>query len=565
MRQRRRRAVGVGAIVVAVAVALSGCSGIPRSGGVNEGGDLAGPAAADIEFLPAGPVSDAAPALILRGFLEAASSPQNDFAIARQFLTPVASDTWNPSSMTLIDSGIRPSSELSDTSISIGIDASAVLDAEGRFTQQQSPVHVDMAFTFERIGGQWRIGGLPPGIVIDKSTFVQVFRQTSLYFLSPDTKRLVPDVRWFPSRASTTTRIVKALLEGPSAWLSSTGAATSAFPAGTTLVADAVPVQDGVAIVDLSAQGLRASVVAKSLMKIQLEASLTQVSTVHGVELQILGSTQRLQGTGVTVAQMMPTVDSRPVVIRDGKLGLLSSATVEALTRVSTRGVDVSSVTAGTLSSEGSHLAVLTSEGVWATGTSGSLTLMDSRPNLIAPAIDDYGNVWTVPRNDPTRVQTYAADGTMTLVTVPWSDADSIVSLRLSVDGQRAVIMYVVADRTRVVVASVARDERGTPTALGTPIDLVAPAGYPVDAVWLDAITVAVAGSDASGSGSIVRQVVGGESQSYARAGSVVSLSGGSSVTQLHVLQRDGVLDQPRGTTAWYVTATGITALLTVQ
>ena len=565
MRHLRRRAVGLVAAVVVAAVALAGCSGIPRSGGVNEGGDIAGPAAADIEFLPAGPVADAAPAVILRGFLEAASSPQNDFAIARQFLTPVASDTWNPSSMTLVDSGVRPSSELSDTSISIGIDASAVLDAEGRFTQQQSPVHVDMTYAFERVDGQWRISGLPPGIVIDKPTFLQVFHQTSLYFLSPDNRRLVPDVRWFPSRASTTTRIVKALLAGPSAWLGSTGAATSAFPTGTTLVADAVPVQDGVAIVDLSAQSLRASVVAKSLMKIQLEASLTQVSTVRSVDLQILGSTQRSQGTGVTVAQMMPTVDARPVVIREGKLGLLSSASVEAFTRVRIRGVDLSTVTAGTLSSDGSRLAVLTAEGVWATDTTGSLTLRDSRPGLVAPAVDDYGNVWTVPRNDPSQVQTYAADGTMTLVTVPWVDADSIVSLRLSVDGQRAVIMYVVDDRTRVVVASVARDERGIPTELGTPIDLVAPAGYPVDAVWLDAITVAVAGSDGSGHGSIVRQVVGGESQSYARAGSVVSLSGGSAVTQLHVLQRDGVLDQPRGTTAWYVTATGITALLTVQ
>ena len=70
IRQLRRRAVGMAAAVVAAAIALSGCSGIPRSGGVNEGGDIAGPADADIEFLPAGPVSDAAPALT-----KAASAP----------------------------------------------------------------------------------------------------------------------------------------------------------------------------------------------------------------------------------------------------------------------------------------------------------------------------------------------------------------------------------------------------------------------------------------------------------------------------------------------------------
>jgi hypothetical protein len=207
---------------------------------------------------------DAAPSIILRGFIEAASSPQNDFAIARQFLTPEASETWNPSAMTLVDSGVRPSRELSGETIRIGIDASAVLDAEGRFTQQQTPVQADMTYAFEQRAGQWRISNLPPGIVIDRNTFLQVFRQTTLYFLSPDSRRLVPDVRWFPSRASTTTRIVKALLAGPSAWLSSTGAAISAFPAGTRLVADAVPVQNGVAVVDLDAESLRASKAATS-------------------------------------------------------------------------------------------------------------------------------------------------------------------------------------------------------------------------------------------------------------------------------------------------------------
>jgi hypothetical protein len=263
--RRARRLVGVG-IFVAAGLVLAGCSGIPRSSGVNEGGEIAGAASAEIEFLPAGPQVDADPSTILRGFIEAASSPQNDFAIARQFLTAGASESWNPSVVTLIDSGVRPVSELSDTTITIGVDASAVLDAEGRFTQQQTPLQAEMIYSFEQRAGQWRISNLPPGIVIDRTTFGQVFRQTSLYFLSPDNRRLVPDVRWFPSRASTTTRIVKSLLAGPSPWLSSTGAARTAFPSGTRLIADAVPVQNGVAVVDLDAESLRASSAAVSLM-----------------------------------------------------------------------------------------------------------------------------------------------------------------------------------------------------------------------------------------------------------------------------------------------------------
>jgi hypothetical protein len=555
---------GVGFVVVA-ALVLTGCSGIPRSSGVNEGGEIAGSGTAEIEFLPAGPQQDADPSEILRGFIEAASSPQNDFAIARQFLTVGASETWNPSVVTLVDSGVRPSRELSETTISLGIEASAVLDAEGRFTQQQTPVRADMTYSFEKRAGQWRISNLPPGIVIDRNTFLQVFRQSSLYFLSPDNRRLVPDVRWFPSRASTTTRIVKALLAGPSAWLSSTRAASTSFPAGTRLVADAVPVQNGVAVVDLDAQSLRASAAATSLMKIQLLASLTQVPNVTDVDLQILGSSQRGQGASVTMAQMMPIVDGRPVVVRDGKLGELSGTTVEPLPLFSTSGVDLTGVTAGTVSSDLATLALLSPDGVWVARAGGAPTVVDSRPGLIAPALDDYGNVWTVPRDNPTEVLAWAADGSQIAVGVPWSEASSIVALRLSLDGQRAVVMYVRDDRARVVVSSVARDERGNPTGLGPPIDLVAPVGYPVDAVWLDSITVAVAGSDDAGRGTIIRQVVGGQSLSYAAVGSVASLSGGSAVAHLRELSPAGVLSQPRGTTSWLVSATGVTTLLTVQ
>ena len=562
--RRTRRLVGVG-IFVAAGLVLAGCSGIPRSSGVNEGGEIAGAASAEIEFLPAGPQIDADPSTILRGFIEAASSPQNDFAIARQFLTAGASESWNPSVVTLIDSGVRPVSELSDTTITIGVDASAVLDAEGRFTQQQTPLQAEMIYSFEQRAGQWRISNLPPGIVIDRTTFGQVFRQTSLYFLSPDNRRLVPDVRWFPSRASTTTRIVKSLLAGPSPWLSSTGAARTAFPSGTRLIADAVPVQNGVAVVDLDAESLRASSAAVSLMKIQLLASLTQASNVNDVDLQILGTSQRNQATSVTLAQMLPSGDGSPVVIRDGRLGKLSGATVEPLLGLSTRGVDLTAMTAGTVSSDLLSLALLSSDGVWIARAGGAPSLLDSRSGLIAPALDDYGHVWTVPRDSPTEVVAFSAEGSQNAVSVPWTEASSIVALRLSLDGQRAVALVVQDDRARVVVSSVARDERGTPTALGAPIDLVVPAGYPVDAVWLDAITVAAAGSDDTGRGNIVRQVVGGESVSYTGVGAVAGLAGGSAVVHLSVLSPSGVLSQPRGTSSWLVSATGVTALLTVQ
>jgi hypothetical protein len=59
--------------------------------------------------------------------------------------------------------------------------------------------------------------------------------------------------------------------------------------------------------------------------------------------------------------------------------------------------------------------------------------------------------------------------------------------------------------------------------------------------------------------------VVGGESVNYTGVGSVAGLAGGSAVVDLSVLSPGGVLSQPRGTSSWLVSATGVTALLTVQ
>lgn len=108
---------------------------------------------------------------------------------------------------------------------------------------------------------------------------------------------------------------------------------------------------------------------------------------------------------------------------------------MEPLSQFSTRGVDLTVMTAGTVSSDLVTLALLSPEGVWIARAGSAPSLLDSRSGLIAPALDDYGNVWTVPRETPDEVIAFSADGSQSSVTVPWSEASSIVALRLSLDG----------------------------------------------------------------------------------------------------------------------------------
>jgi hypothetical protein len=238
-RHPARRHPALIAALAALAITLSGCTGIPGSGRVHEGqaapqGD--GPAAV---FLPSRPQKDAPQESILRGFIEAASSPENKYAIAREFLTPGFREQWKPDAGVTVDGGgvIVPTSIDADT-MQVSVDPVAEVNASGEYRELDSSKPTPLRYSFAKVDGQWRISGAPDGIVIDETTFSYVFSPQALYFFDPSFTYLVPDLRWFPRGATAPTRIVKALLAGPASWLAQ--AVSTAFPDGTELTADAV-------------------------------------------------------------------------------------------------------------------------------------------------------------------------------------------------------------------------------------------------------------------------------------------------------------------------------------
>lgn len=556
----RRR--GLTGAIALLALVLSACSGIPSSGGVNEGGPVAVPDASDIQYLPSGPRDGATQSDILNGFLEASSSPQNDFAIAREYLSPEARDTWDPSVLTLIDTGARDVTSGENT-MTVSVSAQALLDASGRYVEQAEPTRFDFPFTFAQVSGQWRITSLPQGIVIDRSTFTQVFRQTSLYFLTSDLETLVPDVRWFPSRAATTTRVTKALLAGPSSWLAQSGAVVSAFPTGTELVADTVPIQSGTAIVDLSGANLVERPGVTRLMRVQLYASLIQVPGVSNVDMRILGGGIAPADVGAQMREMIPTVDARAVLIKDGRVGYASSTTPSRIGALRTTPPDAST-TGVTVADDASQMAFLSGVGVQVASPL-STRVVDDRGGLIVPGLDSRGYVWSVPRGEPGAVLVTSPAGDRRAVETPWKDASDIVALRIAPDGSRLVALYVAAGTTHLVVAGIGRDPEGTPIVVGGFIDLTPPVGSPVDAVWLDAVTVAAVGVDDFGIGHVISGVVGGRSTTYAATGTPVSLAGGANSTQLRVRTTDDTVLIARYTGAWAVESQGVQVLGTIQ
>ncbi|KQO08831.1 hypothetical protein ASF06_11910 [Agreia sp. Leaf244] len=560
MMRSRSRAL-IAAMASLTVLLLAGCVGIPSSGPVEKGDALSTTDEIDIIFQPSGPGVDESQEDILNGFIRAALNPLNNFAVARSFLSKSFSDDWKPDAGVTIDQSGRSTQAVSETSIDLKVSPIATVDADGEYSTVPAAAPVTRSYTFVQEDGQWRINTAPDGIVMLANEFAEVYNSYPLYFFDPSYQRLVPDVRWFPRVASNTgTRIARALINGPSAWLG--GAVVTAFPEGTGVTS--VPVDAGLASVDLSGPVLDSSEATLERMQVQLRASLLTLSGVSTVRLTVDSTEVPLATSGDAAPVTSPRVDSRALVLRSGQFGFFTGSSLTPIEGISD---DVASLPATSIafsdSVPGLQLAAVgTAAGVYAAAPSSTPGLVDDRPGLIEPSLDPEGFVWTVPRGSPLDVRVAAGGRTPSSFTATWDGASEIVSLDVSRDGARVLAFLTMDGEPRLVVASVIRDKDGTPTGLGEPVDLAEGPGTAVDATWVDSLSVASATLTASGDNAIVQQQIGGTTTQLADASDVVSLVGSNDVVGLRVLASDGTILQQSANT-WQVRAADVALLAT--
>ncbi|RFA08466.1 hypothetical protein B7R54_03930 [Subtercola boreus] len=556
MRAARLRATAVLAVAVAAVLTLAGCTGIPDSGGVHAQPASSAPEDIDVILLPPGPVPDANQTQILNGFLQAAASPQNDYAVARSFLSKGFQKQWDPNAGVLIDAGqlaFNPGE--TDTAMSVSVTPQAEVDGTGEYVENTSTSSVTIPFQFTQEDGQWRINMADPGIILEQSRFSQVFSSHSLYFYDPTYTYLVPDVRWFPKDETTGTRVVKALLAGPAPWLGQ-GAVVTAFPDGTET--SSVVVSSGKANVDLSNQVLTQTPEAQQRMQAQLDTSLGSVASVAAVAITVNQSPLTIPAAASPI--FAPRVDPKPLVLQAGAFGYLTSSALVPLAGLSDK---VQALAPLSVTSSANVLAVGTATGVYAVQSGDNPgVLVDSREGLLAPTLDPSGYVWTVPVSAPNAVQAYGSDGTVHPVAVDWDGASSIVSLDVSRDGTRVLAFTVTDGLPRLMVAAVIRNSAGAPERLGDPVTLASGSGTPLDATWVDASSVASLTVTAGGDDRVVLQEIGGMSSTLGIPVKAASLSGSNDVSGLWLLTSTGELQQQRGS-GWQTTAKAVSLLAT--
>jgi len=549
---------------------LAGCGGVPRSSDVISGSRIEDdPRVGLLQVIPDGPSAGAAPPDIVRGFLLAGSSSDDDHGVAREFLDPTAAQTWRPDASTTIVTGSPEISVLAqdDTSAVVAVrgTVAAVVDDTGHYVEQPPGTVLERQLQLVVVDGRWRLSGPPDGTVITRLDASRTLRSFPVYFVTQGpAPQLLGDVRWFAYDSSTATRIVRALLAGPSSWLAP--AVSSGAPTGTRLKVDTVPVAGGTATIDLTASALDAGPQERSELLAQVRASLTGLPGVSDVAVTVDGAElTRTTDQGVQLPRSVAPVDARPVALGPEGLSRWDSGQLRPVADTGPGLESSGGASHPAAAADGGAYAVLTDEGRVARIQlpGGELaTAVTGRGTLVPPSVDRFGWMWTAPTaaGQAPLVVPVAAAQTPAQEVQPPADGlgGSLLQTRVSRDGARLLVVSVdAAGVTHVRVHGIVRDADGRPLRLGAPgPDLVPGSGQVLDAAWLVDDQFVVLVQPAQGDPVPVLGEVAGPSSRLPAVPGAVSVSGGRTDRDVLVGTSNGDL-LTRSGADWIVVAQG--------
>jgi hypothetical protein len=531
---------------LALILALTGCASLPMAGPVRIGPDLVSSTDDEsVYYSPSSPVEGATQAEILSGFIAAGTGPQNDYAVAREYLSESIRSSWNPNQEVLIQRSSPKVTISNQDSAQLEVDVSAVVDADGKYQIAPAGTSKVLEFNFVLENSQWRLSAAPDATVLIRPVFDVVFSAYSVFFVDRQKRFLVPELRWFPSTAATGTRLANALLRGASSWLKP--AVVSAIPSGTRLSIDAVTIEDGVALVDLTARALVASRADRSLMMAQLQATLSQIPNVSEVAISIERSRQDILDIPAEARELPARYLG---VLSEEGLEIISSSE-EPFFQPGKEFFDLNVVSEIALSSRLGWVAALTDQGLVRTQgerLGADVELIDSRAGIAGIDFDRQGFLWSVSQSPGASILVTSPNGEPSVVSASWLAGQSIQGFALSPEGSKVTLLVQGSSRTRVLVSGVVRGISGSPLELAQPIEVASEQANPISVTWVDQLTIATVNAE-GGSNTAVLTTIGGTSRVIpAPAGTRTIVAAGSG-SQLYLLTETGELFSYRGST----------------
>ncbi|GAA4370051.1 LpqB family beta-propeller domain-containing protein [Paeniglutamicibacter cryotolerans] len=534
MTDLRRRALVLLALFLGTVAVLGSCASIPHSGPVGSiAPDGQNEESNTYTFDAIGPRAGASPQEVIEGFYQAGIAAQDDFKVAREFLTPEAAGTWKGSVSTRVyDAAPSVVTGSKTGDYSIQFEMLSTVDEHGVMTRQPANTSQALPLSLLKVDNEWRISRVPDGTLLEQSNFSVQFSAHSIYFYDPGFHYAVPDIRWFPKRAGLPASMVEAILAGPAPYLKN--AVVSAFSEGSSLVRSSVPVESNKAVVDLTPLSFSdASDTTRHLMQQQLELTLTQVGAVRDV---VMTEDQRevklgVPGAGFVPAEINPSVPDTQIAISNNMLVYYQGNSVVPVGGV--QDISAYGPIYPAMSPSGNRYAFLNASRskLVAVNDKGNAQVVATGTDLVPPSLDASGWTWTVDHGAPTQVLAVPADiakdGRVRPIAAEWLKDSHVSSLRVSRDGTRAVIVAKHGDTVSVNISGILRDSEGFPRGFAKPMRLYP--SVPVSrAVWDSDSSVIVMQADADAPVTAERITLSGGSKEFLPLLGMTGLSAGA-------------------------------------
>lgn len=507
---------------------LSACATLPNLNSNQLGPQiLSGTANETLYYSPAGPSEKATQEQIITGFLYGGNGPQEDYAVAREYLTASFSARWKPSEETLIQSGETKIISNTGTKIRLEVPYDARVAQDGTYESAPKSSRT-IEFRLLQVSGKWRISAAPNLTILLRPNFGLLFQPVSVYFWDQALTHLVPELRWFPTKAALATRITNALIAGPSSWLEP--AVQNLLPKGTKLNINSVTVTAGNAEVDLNSTALKIPAWKRPYLRSQLLASLGEVQGISDVTISI---ERTVQVIATSSSGLSEAPSNLPVVLtKEGLFHVAGNSTFK-INDTQKPVADLSAT--GFAISEDEKFLVLrggTSIHTYTLGLIGVKDkLVDGRVKLLNPTLDPFNQVWTASSAKGAEIRVIDQAGGVVEIPNPYGVGAAIRAISMSPEGSRLAVLHSYYNGTTVDIFPVVRDKNGKVVGIAPRYPLPEFGNSTQAISWVGLVTLAGLTKDKAGVQSMITTMVGGDSavgRTTTNGTSVASTIGGN-------------------------------------
>jgi hypothetical protein len=494
----------------------AGCVTVPTSGPIEvvEGQQPPCQNCVNVEVAPPSPGDK--PRQIVEGFLRATSYYQPNYSVAKQFLTPMAAEKWSAESGVSIYQGSLKSTVREDI---VKLSGKLVGSLEDRtYTVRNGILDRDFGLVQDE-HGEWRIDTAPAGLWVSKDSFKFFYQSYDLYFVG-NNRSLVPDPIYLPALgnpANVASVLIKALLNGPSAWLKP--AVSTAIPTNTSLSVDSVTITDGIAEVPLNESIQALPDAQRSLLAAQIAFTVKQVGGVKGVVIKVNQQPYRVPGADpnsqvISVDTISGDLNPIPSVAGEQAYAVKPGAVEQVNPSTDPPSSNPVPGPFGRMSDPANEVAMSVTNTDLAITTHGrtmlrrtsmmpeavTSTILAGATELLRPQFTRYGEIWEIGKQGGRqRMWMFSADHKKHEITSPV--LRDVTAFRISPDGARMALVRRTAKGSELGLARIIRSGQVTVDAwraLDTQ-QTTTPITQPADVAWLDPTELLVLGRTEQG------------------------------------------------------------------